>query len=203
MRVLSMSIIFLVAGGFAVPASAQDDASFTGPRIEAIAGWDNFSAGHGESDSKDDVVFGGAVGFDYQMQNIVVGGELELTGSGTSATIQRQTIPSDLLRVEADRDLYIGARLGYAFTPGFLGYVKAGYTNLRVESTYRPGVPGRSIVEDSADSDGFRAGLGLEYRFSGGLYAKGEYRYSHYGDIRGYDLDVDRNQIVVGLGYRF
>ncbi|GAA0454374.1 MULTISPECIES: outer membrane protein [Sphingomonas] len=203
MRVLSTATIFLVAAGFAAPASAQEDGSFTGPRVEAIAGWDNFSAGHGESDSEDDFVFGGAIGYDYQMQNIVVGAELELTGAGTSSTVRSYMTPSDLFRVEADRDIYIGARLGYAFTPQFLGYVKAGYTNLRIESTYIPSVPGRNTIDDAADSDGFRAGLGLEYRFSQGFYGKGEYRYSNYGDVRGYDLDVDRNQIVVGLGYRF
>lgn len=203
MRVLSTATIFLVAAGFAAPASAQEDGSFTGPRVEAIAGWDNFSAGHGGSDSEDDFVFGGAIGYDYQMQNIVVGAELELTGAGTSSTVRSYMTPSDLFRVEADRDIYIGARLGYAFTPQFLGYVKAGYTNLRIESTYIPSVPGQNTIDDAADSDGFRAGLGLEYRFSQGFYAKGEYRYSHYGDVRGYDLDVDRNQIVVGLGYRF
>lgn len=161
MRVLSTATIFLVAAGFAAPASAQEDGSFTGPRVEAIAGWDNFSAGHGESDSEDDFVFGGAIGYDYQMQNIVVGAELELTGAGTSSTVRSYMTPSDLFRVEADRDIYIGARLGYAFTPQFLGYVKAGYTNLRIESTYIPSVPGRNTIDDAADSDGFRAGPGV------------------------------------------
>jgi outer membrane immunogenic protein len=202
-----MRTIFLavtISAAVAVPALAQNgDPDFTGAHVEGIVGWDNFSAGSGESDSKDDLVFGGALGYDFEAGGVVIGAEVEFTGSGVSASTPALNVPSDNFRLEGDRDIYVGARLGYAATANWLIYAKAGYTNLRVETTYEAGVSGAVITENAADTGGLRVGAGLEYKFNGGLYVKGEYRYSHYGDIADYDIDVDRNQIVIGMGYRF
>ncbi|HEX7855847.1 MAG TPA: outer membrane beta-barrel protein [Sphingobium sp.] len=191
----------------ATPAFAQDN-SLAGFRIEALAGWDNFSAGSRQSNSKDDIVFGGAAGYDFQFGNIVVGPEAEITGSGVSSTSLAVLNPSDYLRIEATRDLYVGARIGYAFTPKIMVYAKGGYSNLLVKTRYNPGIPGYTGEDRrSSDTDGYRFGAGLEYQFDRNIYAKGEYRYSHYGAIGehnpDFNIDTDRNQIILGVGYRF
>ena len=49
-------------------------------------------------------------------------------------------------------------------------------------------------------------GAGVEYNLTPTAYIKGEYRYSHYGHINGidnYDPNVDRHQIMGGVGIRF
>jgi len=66
-------------------------------------------------------------------------------------------------------------------------------------------MPSESPTTDArlTNLDGFRVGAGLEYNISPTTYVKGEYRYSHYGDVDGYDIDLDRHQLVGGVGIRF
>lgn len=193
----------------AAPAAAQDETkNFNGPHVRAIVGWDNFSAGNGPSTSKDDVVFGGGLGYDFQSGNLVVGIESELTTSGGSAGWDDVAVAGDHLRVEVSRDIYVGGRLGYAVAPQLLVYGKVGYSNLKVKNSYDANMLGSSQIKDHVTSDGFRVGAGAEYSFSGNFYARAEYRYSHYGDVNDFDLqdfdvDVDRSQILLGAGYRF
>jgi outer membrane immunogenic protein len=201
-KIFSAAFVIAAASAFALPASAQDK-SFSGVRVEALVGWDNFSAGSRESESKDGVAYGGAIGYDYEINHIVIGAEFELSDSSTSEDVGHVSIPTDTFHVEANRDIYVGARLGYAFSPRFMGYVKAGWSNLQIDASYNPGITGFPITTGSNDSDGFRAGAGLEYRIGHGVYVKGEYRYSHYGSVGQYGVDVDRNQILGGIGYRF
>lgn len=200
---IATSAVAAVLASTTAAHAQESEGSFTGIRVEGVAGWDNFSAGSRESDSKDGFMGGGAIGYDYDMNGVVLGAEAELTATSASATVNGVFVPSDIAHLSADADIYLGARLGYAFSPQFLGYVKAGWTNLGVTADYTPNVPGEPFRQDSTSTDGYRVGLGLEYRFAGGIYAKGEYRYSNYGSIRDFDIDTDRSQIVVGLGYRF
>lgn len=189
------------------PALAQDDTSLTGFRIEAVAGWDNFSTGHGNSTSKDDIVWGFGAGYDFQAGSVVIGAEGEVTWTGVDASAFGVLNPADALRLEAARDLYIGARVGVPFTPQLLGYVKGGYTNLLIESTYYPANLGGVIEEASSDTSGYRFGAGIEYRVNSSFSVKGEYRYSHYSAIGehnpDFNIDTDRNQILVGVGFHF
>lgn len=213
------SILALTGIAFCVlatPAFAQEEANFQGPHVRAIVGWDNFSAGNGPSTSKDGAVFGGGFGYDFQRENFVVGIESELTSSSGSASWDGIANPADHLKVEAVRDIFIGARAGYVVMPQLLLYGKIGYSNFKVKNQYDANMPGSSRIKDKVTSDGFRVGAGLKYRFSGNFYARGEYRYTHYGDVNdyelpepalaavnGFDVDVDRSQVIVGIGYRF
>jgi outer membrane immunogenic protein len=188
----------------ATPAFAQDDTSFSGFHVEGLIGWDNFSAGSGESDSKDDIVYGAAVGYDFELGGgVVLGAEAELSGTGVEANAYDVAVTDDQLHLGAGTDIYLGARLGYAASPNFMFYAKAGWTNLSLDSVYYSGT-GDIVSSADGNQDGFRVGAGLEYMFGENFYLKGEYRYSHYGqDIQGFDVDVDRNQIVAGAGFRF
>jgi len=206
-RFLLLTIAAVSTVAAATPAFAQDDTDLSGFRIEAVAGWDNFSTGHGNSTSKDDIVWGFGAGYDFQTSGVVIGVEGEVTWTGVDATAFGVLTPSDSLRLEAARDLYIGARVGVPFTPQFLGYVKGGYTNLLIESTYNPANLGGVIEDSSSDTSGYRFGAGIEYRFNPNFSVKGEYRYSHYSAIGehnpDFNIDTDRNQILIGVGYHF
>jgi outer membrane immunogenic protein len=187
------------------PALAQEEPTFTGIRVGGIFGWDNFSAGDRESDSKDDVIYGGDIGYDYQMGNFVLGIEGAIAGTGVAATAIDVDVLGDEFKLEAGRDLYIGARVGYVVMPQMMIYAKGGYTNMDFNAIYDPtrNITG-PVAEIDDNQDGYRFGAGLEYLFGGGFYAKAEYRYSHYGEnLADFDVDVDRSQIVVGAGIRF
>lgn len=206
-------VIATVAAGLAAtPALAQgqvsspEDRGFTGPRVEGVVGWDHVrdqTPGGGRT-SSDGVVYGGQLGYDFQAGGAVLGVEGELTGSSTDTDAFDVAAPGDRLRLKAKRDLYIGGRVGYAVTPSTLLYAKAGYTNARIGSDYSTTTGNTTTtVSTHEDFDGYRVGAGAELKLSGNAYLKGEYRYSHYGDQGGMNLDVDRHQVIGGVGIRF
>lgn len=201
MRKLILATAAAAATLSALPAAAQTAAPFTGPRIEALAGWDNLQDGSdGDSEGRDGFVYGGAIGYDVQLGGLVAGAEAELTDSTTRARSYNALAAGDRFQVEAGRDIYVGGRLGYVISPQAMIYGKAGYTNARIEARYDD--PTLSI-RDHANLDGFRVGAGLEYNITPSAYVKGEYRYSHYGEIEDYDIDADRHQLLAGVGIRF
>lgn len=187
----------------ATPALAQNG-DFSGPRLEALAGYDNLrDGGDGDSEGREGFSYGALLGYDIQNGNIVYGIDGEITDATTKSRSYNEVTAGDRFSVEAGRDLYIGGRLGYVISPAAMIYAKGGYTNARVESRYQPNTGADSELVDKADLDGFRLGAGLEYKLTPTAFVKGEYRYSHYGEIEGYNIDLDRHQLMAGLGIRF
>ena len=187
----------------ATPALAQNG-DFSGPRLEALAGYDNLrDGGDGESEGREGFSYGALLGYDIQNGNIVYGIDGEITDATTKSRSYNEVTAGDRFSVEAGRDLYIGGRLGYVISPAAMIYAKGGYTNARVESRYQANTGADSELVDKADLDGFRLGAGLEYKLTPTAFVKGEYRYSHYGEIEGYNIDLDRHQLMAGLGIRF
>ena len=166
-----------LAAGFAAPAMAQDEAAFTGFRVEALLGYDNVNVSGVKN--PDGVLFGVGIGYDVAAGGLVLGVEADATDSTTKIKLVGPN-------VESDRDLYIGGRVGTVVGSGLL-YAKVGYTNARFEVN---GLGG-------GNNDGVRAGLGYEYALSGKTFVKGEYRYSNY------EGGVSRNQAVAAFGIRF
>lgn len=199
MRYVALAAI--AAASIATPALAQDQAPFTGPRVEGVLGWDRVSDGSGQdAGSSDGLLYGGAVGYDIQAGPAVIGAEAELTGSTTDTRADSLLAAGDRLKLDAGRDIYVGGRVGYVISPAAMIYAKGGYTNARLNAEYTNGT---TTVTDHTNLDGFRVGAGLEYKLTGNTYVKGEYRYSHYGKVDGYDIDVDRHQLLGGIGVRF
>ena len=84
--------------------------------------------------SADGLTYGGDVGYDVQSGRWVFGAEGEVTGS--TAKVTNNPSAAGALgygRVKAGRDLYAGARIGYAVAPRTLIYAKGGYTNQRLD----------------------------------------------------------------------
>lgn len=193
---------FLVIGAavaaFAPAAAmAQDAGSWTGAHVDAIAGWDQVKIEDGIAPgvdySKDGVVYGGGLGFDYDTGSVVLGADAELTGSTAKDC---QTITTTTYCLKTGRDIYAGARVGVAVGDArdTLLYFKGGYTNAQFKAD---ATTGTTTVSSSTDEDGYRVGAGVEHKFSDTMSAKVEYRYSDYGN------GVNRNQVVAGLGFRF
>ena len=222
---MTKGIAILLAAGsamaLAVPAHAQDDRGFSGPWVAGVGGYDKNQAGDTTDDdfnadndqSAEGVVWGGAVGYDMDLGTMVIGAEAELTES-TADTRSLEGDPETfgLGSVEAGRDIYVGARAGFKATPGTLVYAKAGYTNARYGFL---GTDGEVEDEQHIDTDGWRVGAGVEQKLGSNAFAKIEYRYSNYSnaevdfepegipDTDPFDVDIDRHQIVAGVGWRF
>lgn len=175
MRILATSALALLAAT-AAPAFAQDTTppadTFTGPRVEAVAGWDHVG---GLGSGQDGFVYGAALGYDKQFGHFVLGAEGEVTGATTKDS-----------GVSAGRDLYAGARVGVVVGQSTLLYGKGGYTNARV-----------SFLGTGINYDGYRIGGGIEHDF-GRFYGKVEYRYSRYEDA---DLNRDQVTAGLGVRF--
>ena len=209
------------------PAFAQDT-SFTGPWIAGVAGYDINKAGSSVDDDLNDdrdqsaegFMYGGALGYDYDLGNIVVGAEAELTDSSADDDYVNNSTSFGLGAVDAGRDIYVGGRLGYKVRPSTLLYAKAGYTNARFNYV---GVNGDVDYRTNLDADGYRLGAGVEQRIGmdgpgnplANAFVRLEYRYSNYSkgeidfetpdvaDSDRFDIDTDRHQIVAAAGIRF
>ena len=160
MKFIAIAAAALVA---ATPAVAQDNAAFTGARVEANVGVNDIL----NSPDRNDVVYGAQLGFDAPVGNRVT--------VGVEANTQNI--------FERNRQIGAAARVGYAFTPTTLGYVKAGYSNYR------------DVF--SRELDGAVVGAGVEYKISRMTYLKGEYNYSDFARNTG------SHSVLTGIGIRF
>ncbi len=215
------------ATALAVPAAAQDNSAFTGPRIEGIAGYDISKAGSSvdndlndeDDQSIDGFMYGVGVGYDVAVGGIVLGAEAELSDS----TAKTEVVDGDLedlgfgAELSTGRDIYVGARAGVLAGDNLLVYAKGGYTNARFNLLADNGT---DELETDLDLDGWRVGAGAEYAMTENTFVKLEYRYSKYsegefdfnddaffdddtGESDRFDADLDRHQVAVGFGYRF
>jgi len=218
-------ILATLAAGTAIaaaaPALAQDAQGFSGPHVEAIVGYDHHRSGSTKDidtnadldQSINGVTYGGAVGYDIATgSNVVVGVEGELTDSSAKWDAEGGP-PStfNLGRVEAGRDIYAGARVGFVTGPSTMFYVKGGYTNARYNLL---GTDGTTQLDQRLDTDGWRVGAGVEQKIGSNAYGKLEYRYSNYSkgefdfdgntpDSSRFNIDTDRHQVVAAVGLRF
>jgi outer membrane immunogenic protein len=189
----------------ATPAFAQSDAPFTGLRVEGIVGYDAFNISEDSDDTDaddtiDGLAYGVQGGYDFNVGNIVVGVEGEFTDSTGELEDDE-----DVFSVRAGRDLYVGGRVGFLAGPRSLIYLKGGYTNTAIEYDEQDGT---ETFELDTEIDGFRLGAGAEFLFGRNTYGKVEYRYSNYSSLQDeggadIDIDLDRHQVVAGVGFRF
>lgn len=205
----------------ATPVAAQDKAPFSGFRVGAEAGYDMLRSGSTEDidttrDLNQDIEgvnYAALVGYDAAVgENLRIGAEASFGDSSASwDNDNAQPTIFNLGRVEAQREIYVGGRIGYVTSPDLMLYAKGGYTNQRFGIDATDGTVNRS---QRLDTDGYRVGAGAEYALSNNVYAGLEYRYSNYSegelDFNGttpdgsrFDIDTDRHQVVATVGVRF
>lgn len=222
MKYTKTLLAVVAVGAITSPALAQDavDGTFTGPRVEILTGFDSTKAGSDVDDelnedndqSIEGVLYGGAIGYDVALGSFLVGAEAELTGSTADTEVDEGDFEGfGFGDVETGRDLYLGVRAGVLASPNLLVYAKGGYTNAKYDIRASDGTT--EFTQD-IDTDGYRLGAGVEYALSERTFAKLEYRYSNYSraeldfpndvpDSDRFDIDTDRHQVAVGVGYRF
>lgn len=222
---MKTNVALLAAASLAAiasPAAAQDAAAntFTGLWGGVIGGYDTSRAGSTTDDdtnedndqSIDGFGYGVQLGYDVDLGGVVLGAEAEYSDSTASVEFDDGDPETfGLGNVETGRDLYFGARLGAKVGPDAMVYVKGGYTNAKYDVRASDGTT--DFTQDF-DTDGYRLGAGAEYALGTNAFVKLEYRYSNYsegevdfgGDVpdsNRFDIDLDRHQVMAGVGFRF
>ena len=212
---LTLALAAVAVAGFATPALAQDDAPFTGPRVELHGGWNWLSAHSRVSDGdtvtratdhNDDFVFGGQIGYDRTFGNGILAGvfgSYDLSNNEECATAGTATGC-----FKANRNIEAGARVGKVLGGSNLVYVKGAYVNGKFGASVSD--PENDFhVSDHEKRDGWRAGIGVEHQLGKYAYVKLEYNYSRYGRFHGdlgpenLSVRVNRQEALGGLGIRF
>ncbi|MCW1383685.1 porin family protein [Novosphingobium sp. KCTC 2891] len=188
-----------VVASLAVATGAQAK-DFTGPSVGVQGGWENLDVRNPSTDlgvlplrqKQDSAVFGGFLGYDYQIgQHVVVGAQAELnfpTGG---------TFGTSVASLDEKRSIDVSARAGYLVTPKTLVYVRGGYTNARLGTRIDNGT---TSTYASEDRDGWHVGGGVERMVTDHISARLEYRYT---DLSNGDGKFDRHQVLAGAAYRF
>jgi len=189
----------------ATPAFAQDATPFTGPYVGGVLGVDSVELESNGLDGNDKgTIYGGVIGYDMNLGGVIVGLEGEYTESEASESQRNILTAGDKASLNAGRDLYAGARVGYQIDPNAMLYVKGGYTNAKAKLSYDDNVGNAFSVSDKLD--GYRVGGGLEAS-ANNMFVRLEYRYSDYGKYETSSLvpniDTSRHQGVVMAGLRF
>lgn len=220
MKKLTALLVATSVASIATPALAQDEETFTGFRAQAIGGYDALQAGSSVDDdgtdnndqSIDGFAYGAAVGYDFDLGGAVVGAEAEYTDSTGKTEFENGDFEGfGFGQVDAGRDLYFGVRAGAKVTPDVLLYAKGGYTNAKLNVLANDGT---TEFDEDFDLDGYRLGAGLEYAVNPRTFVNVEYRYSNYQeaevdfdgtlpDTDRFNVDLDRHQIMAGVGIRF
>ena len=191
-KLIACTTVAAVAA-LAAPAAAQTVPAPTGPRVEAIVGYDALRVdledfGVDEKLKDNDLFYGVGAGYDFAVTpGISAGVDVELSGSNNKADFDDGEENAEM---RTGRDAYVGGRLTVPVSQAANVYVKAGYTNLKVKGEIEG-------VEDSFNLDGARIGAGAQFGIGGGAYLGGEYRFSNY------EQDLTRHQVAATLGMRF
>ena len=189
----------------ATPAFAQDATPFTGPYVGGVLGLDSVELESGGLEGNDEgTLYGGVIGYDMNLGGFIVGVEGEYTESAVSQSQRDILIAGDQASLNAGRNLYAGARLGYQIDPNAMLYVKGGYTNAKASLLYDDNAG--TTFSESDKLDGYRVGGGLEAS-ANNMFVRLEYRYSDYGKYESSSLvsniETSRHQGVVMAGIRF
>lgn len=188
-------------GAAAAPAHAD---TFDGPYVGVTAGWERNEIADriearpitGEA-SRDALVLGGYAGYNLKATDrIVIGAEAGFTAAVDDTS--RAISTGRPLSIDPRYSFDLSARAGYLVTDKALVYVRGGYANTRVRTTFAPATGAPVVTSDNLD--GWQIGGGIEYAISEHVSARAEYRYSDLGSNGG---QYDRHQTLVGVSYNF
>jgi len=190
---------FLAAALAATPAMAQSTGGLYVGALGGYEGIDVDSADGTVSADADAAVYGVTAGYDLSLGGAFVGVEGELSTTGDSTTFPGN-VAGARDGLETGGQYYIGARAGFALTPGIAAYGKVGYTSLDTKAFTSAG----TLAELEDNAGGVRFGGGVQVQLPGPLEGRLEYRRSRYKDVGdGSFGTATSDQVVAGLGVRF
>ena len=194
-----LALAVVATGLAATPAVAQSTGGLYVGAVGGYEGIDVESADGTVSADADAAVYGVSAGYDLSLGGAFVGVEGELSTTGDSTTFPGN-VAGARDGLETGGQYYIGARAGFALTPGIAAYGKVGYTALDTKAFTSAG----TLAELEDNAGGIRFGGGVQVQLPGPLEGRLEYRRSRYKDVGdGSYGNATTDQIVAGVGVRF
>jgi len=159
--------------------------------------------------SPNGVVGGAHVGYNYQINQFVLGLEGDVNGSSYSGSVYNIVLGTTLSS-RAPVDGSVRGRLGYAFDRTLI-YATGGVAFASICHGYLGSalVPGSATLTDSRV--GWTVGGGVEYAVTQNWSLRAEYRYTDYGNISDFPGTVvlprihheTDNRVQAGFSYKF
>jgi outer membrane immunogenic protein len=159
------------------------------------------------------VIGGGFVGYNYQINNFVLGVQGEF--DGTSSSNNRWLDSSGRFQASYSQDWIasIDGRLGYAMDRTLI-YAIGGAAWSQNTASLTDNFWNGTVASRSATRSGYDIGGGVEYAFTNNWTGRVEYRYYNFGNSNNAYLDpflylpyyrttLTNNVIRVGLAYKF
>jgi outer membrane immunogenic protein len=216
-----LAALALLAGSLSAQAADIPRPIYKGIRpVAAYYNWTGFYAGinagygFGSSTWSDPVgtrikpkgaLFGGTVGYNYQMGSLVYGLEGDFDWSGVKGSTA--CLPLVLSCETSNRWLAtFRGRLGYAFDR-WLPYITGGGAYGNVKATATDAFFGTSLTQSKSEL-GWTFGVGVEYAFMGSWTAKLEYLHVDLGSFTAPEpfastVNFRENILRAGLNYKF
>ncbi|MBT1155129.1 porin family protein [Aminobacter anthyllidis] len=139
---------------------------------------------------------GGAfAGYNYQMENFVIGAEGDLGYSGVEGDNAGTSVKNGF-------EGSLRARLGYVVTPDILLYATAGGAGAQVKAT-------QGGIEDKNTMLGWTAGVGTDVKLTESVFGRVEYRYTDLGSdtfslgAGNTEISNKDHRIQFGVGMKF
>ena len=139
-----------------------------------------------------DGFLGGAfLGYNYQMENFVIGAEGDIGYNGSDGSNAGYESKSGL-------EGSLRARLGYVVTPAVMIYGTAGGAAQSLEVS-------NPVNSETNTMVGWTAGAGADMMFTDKIFGRVEYRYTDFGSdtFNGEKVKDTDNRIQFGLGVKF
>lgn len=197
-RTLTTALIaapLAVAGSFAAAGGLAEPVAAAAPAPVAVAApvsygndwsgaYGGLSLGYGDVDADgvtgdfEGTTFGGHIGYNYDMGNVVLGAELEAVGT--------DDFVNDATGLELEQVLRAKVRAGYD-AGAYLPYVTAGVAQATVNGD---------------DDNGYFYGLGVDYALSDSFTVGGEVLRHEFEDFNG-GADITADTVGLRVSYNF
>lgn len=198
---ISGAIALLAVTGLAAPASANYD--WTGLYIGANGGaiW-NASTLNGEDiySDKESALFGGEIGFNYQMGRAILGIEGDADVMDVDVTMTCPGFVGSSCHSKQDAVSAIRGRLGIDLFDRVMAYGTGGiaFTDYKFDEN----IPGRSVSGSGART-GYTLGLGFDYAFIDHMFLGMEFDYFNFGTGGPTGFGLADRTLLAKLGIKF
>jgi outer membrane immunogenic protein len=155
-----------------------------------------------------DTAFGGFIGYNYQIDEAVLGVEADYTHTPLRGTSHVTLSGSDTVVTTTKLTDFGTVRFRAGYTAGsFMPFVTAGLAVGSVETTAAidGGASNPIVVNLPVDKTtiavGFSAGAGIDFLLMNNVFVRGEYQYAYLNDYDGREINVNLVRGSVGVKF--
>lgn len=163
------------------------------------------------SASPNGVIGGGFIGYNYQIDQFVVGVEADWQAANNSGSVNAILPPSYTMTTKVNNYGSLRGRLGYAMDRWMI-FATGGWAWGSASTSYGFTGAAAPFYTNSFNGNGYTAGAGFEYAFMNNWLARVEYRYTDLGSRSYVDVPTNSaetgnrvtiNDVRLGIAYKF